>query len=52
MIATALVDPGNHLFWLGSRALGIVALLLTSVSVGFGLALSARVGQRSEEQHV
>lgn len=46
MSAVGLVGPGDHLFWLGSRALGIVALLLVSVSVGFGLALSARMGQR------
>lgn len=39
------VDPGIHLFWLGSRALGIVALLLASASVGLGLALSTRLGR-------
>lgn len=46
MIATGLLDPGDHLFWLGSRALGIVAMLLVSVSMGLGLALSTRLGQR------
>ena len=47
MSAVGLVGPGDHLFWLGvCSALGIVALLLVSVSVGFGLALSARLGQR------
>ncbi|MFN8151375.1 MAG: hypothetical protein U0R24_09660 [Solirubrobacterales bacterium] len=45
MIAAA-VDPTSHLFWLASRSLGIVALLLTSASVGFGLALSTRIGKR------
>lgn len=46
MSGQALSDPSQHLFWLGSRSLGIVAILLVSVSVGFGLALSARVGVR------
>lgn len=46
MIAPALLNPGDHLFWLGSRSLGIVAMLLVSVSVGLGLALSTRIGQR------
>ncbi|MCB0864875.1 MAG: hypothetical protein KDB58_04095 [Solirubrobacterales bacterium] len=45
MIA-ATVDPTSHLFWLASRSLGIVALLLTSASVGFGLALSTRISKR------
>lgn len=46
LIAAQLADPSQHLFWLGSRALGIVAMLLVSVSVGFGLALSVRIGGR------
>ena len=46
VIAAQLADPSQHLFWLGSRALGIVAMLLVSVSVGFGLALSVRIGGR------
>ncbi len=37
---------GTHLYWLGSRSLGIVAILLTSLSVGLGLALSTRVGRK------
>lgn len=45
-MTAATVDPSTHLFWLGSRALGIVALLLVSLSVGVGLALSTRVGRR------
>ncbi len=36
-------DPTQHLFWLGSRASGIVAMLLVSVSVGIGLAMSSRL---------
>jgi sulfoxide reductase heme-binding subunit YedZ len=35
-------DPSQHLFWLASRSLGVVAMLLVSLSVGFGLALSGR----------
>ena len=46
MIATALFDPSQHLFWLGSRSLGVVALLLASTSVGLGLALSSRIDGR------
>lgn len=39
-------DPTHHLFWLSSRAFGIVALLLVSLSVGVGLALAGRVSRR------
>lgn len=46
MTAAAFTDPGQHLFWLGSRSLGIVAMLLVSVSVGLGLALSVRLDRR------
>lgn len=42
----SLTDPTQHLFWLGSRSLGIVAMVLVSVSVGLGLAMSARLGAR------
>lgn len=42
----SLTDPTQHLFWLGSRSLGIVAMLLVSVSTGFGLALSVRASNR------
>jgi methionine sulfoxide reductase heme-binding subunit len=40
---TAYTDPGMHAFWIASRALGIVALLLVSATVGLGLAMAARV---------
>jgi sulfoxide reductase heme-binding subunit YedZ len=40
----SLTDPTQHLFWLASRSLGIVAMLLVSISVGLGLALSTRLG--------
>ncbi len=39
-LATA---AGPHLFWLASRAAGIAALILSSVSVGAGLLLSGRL---------
>jgi sulfoxide reductase heme-binding subunit YedZ len=45
-IASAVVDPSQHLFWLGSRSLGIVALLMAASSVGLGLALSMRIDSR------
>lgn len=40
------VDPAQHIWWLSSRALGIVALVLVSLSVGVGLAMAARLGRR------
>jgi sulfoxide reductase heme-binding subunit YedZ len=39
---TAYTDPGQHLFWIASRALGVVALVFVAVSVGMGLAMSMR----------
>jgi sulfoxide reductase heme-binding subunit YedZ len=39
-------DPGQHLFWLSSRAFGVVAMILISLSVGVGLALAGRVSKR------
>jgi methionine sulfoxide reductase heme-binding subunit len=35
-------DPGQHIFWIASRALGVVALVLVAVSVGMGLAMAMR----------
>ena len=46
MSATSLSDPSQHAFWLASRALGIVAILLLSASVACGLALSGRMSER------
>ena len=43
---SSLTDPSQHLAWLGSRSLGIVAMLLLSASVGFGFAMSGRLGGR------
>jgi sulfoxide reductase heme-binding subunit YedZ len=36
-------DPGQHVFWLLSRGLGVMALVLVSLSVGLGLAMSGRL---------
>jgi methionine sulfoxide reductase heme-binding subunit len=43
---SSLADPGQHAFWLASRGLGIVAMLLLSAAVGFGLALSGGMTHR------
>ena len=43
---TATPDPATHFFWIGSRALGVVALLLLSASVALGLLLSGRAVKR------
>jgi methionine sulfoxide reductase heme-binding subunit len=39
-------DLTQHIFWLSSRALGVTALVLVSLSVGLGLALASRVARR------
>lgn len=39
-------EVSQHLFWLSSRALGVTALVLVSLSVGLGLALASRVTRR------
>ncbi|HYZ27719.1 MAG TPA: hypothetical protein VE570_01585, partial [Thermoleophilaceae bacterium] len=36
-------DPLNHLWWLASRASGVVGLLLVMISVGIGLTMSAKL---------
>lgn len=36
-------DPSQHFFWLSSRALGVVALVLLAASVSIGLTLSGRL---------
>jgi sulfoxide reductase heme-binding subunit YedZ len=49
-LATA---TGPHLFWITSRAAGIAALILSSVSVCVGLLMGARVlGRRGPELRV
>ena len=39
-------DPMEHLWWLSSRAAGIVALLAITASVGLGLAMAGRAVRR------
>jgi sulfoxide reductase heme-binding subunit YedZ len=39
-------DVANHVWWLASRASGVVALLLVTVSVGLGLTMSAKLMRR------
>jgi predicted ferric reductase len=38
-------DPGQHIFWILSRASGVVALILAAVSVGMGLAMAMRAAK-------
>lgn len=38
-----MTDPTQHFFWLASRATGIVALALVSISVAIGLSMAARL---------
>ncbi|MFL5907821.1 MAG: hypothetical protein ACJ75Z_09540 [Solirubrobacterales bacterium] len=35
-------DPGQHIFWIASRAFGVVALVMVAVSVGLGMVMSTR----------
>jgi sulfoxide reductase heme-binding subunit YedZ len=41
-----LTDPTEHEFWLASRAMGIVAMILLSAAVAIGLLLSGRMSNR------
>jgi sulfoxide reductase heme-binding subunit YedZ len=41
----AYTDPGQHVFWLASRAFGAVALIAVALSVGMGLAMSMRAAK-------
>jgi sulfoxide reductase heme-binding subunit YedZ len=41
----AYTDPGQHVFWLASRAFGAVALITVALSVGMGLAMSMRAAK-------
>lgn len=43
---TSYTDPTHHLFWLASRAIGIVAIALLATSVTLGLLLSGRFSRR------
>lgn len=42
---SSYTDPGQHIFWLGSRAMGVVALVFVAVSVGMGLAMALRAAK-------
>lgn len=44
-VLTLAAAAGGHLFWIASRAAGIAALLLASVSVGVGLLQGTRVAK-------
>jgi len=39
-------DPTQQIFWLASRAFGIVAIVMLAISVGIGLAMSGRIVRR------
>ena len=39
-------DPTQQVFWLASRAVGIVALVLLAISVSVGLAMAGRLARR------
>jgi sulfoxide reductase heme-binding subunit YedZ len=36
------LDPANYIWWLASRASGVVALLLVTASVGIGLTMASK----------
>jgi sulfoxide reductase heme-binding subunit YedZ len=40
-----MTDLHDHLFWVTSRAAGITAMVLASVSVGLGLSMAGRLGR-------
>jgi sulfoxide reductase heme-binding subunit YedZ len=42
---SSYTDPGQHIFWIASRAFGVVALVLVAVSVGMGLAMAMRAAK-------
>jgi methionine sulfoxide reductase heme-binding subunit len=44
VILTGAVSAGPHIFWITSRAAGIVAMLLSSAAVGAGLLIGSRGG--------
>jgi hypothetical protein len=46
MSGNALTDPTQHAFWLASRAVGIVAIVLVSAAVTLGLLFSGRFARR------
>lgn len=42
---SSYTDPGQHVCWIASRSLGVVALVLAAVSVGLGLAMAMRAAK-------
>jgi methionine sulfoxide reductase heme-binding subunit len=38
-----MTDPASHVWWLASRASGVVALVLVTISVAIGLTMSAKL---------
>ena len=42
---TAYTDPSQHVFWIASRAFGVVALIFVAVSVGMGMGMSIRAAK-------
>ena len=40
---TNTIDPGQHMWWLASRSMGVVAMALVSLSVAFGLDMSGKL---------
>jgi methionine sulfoxide reductase heme-binding subunit len=44
-VNSSYTDPGQHIFWIASRAFGVVALVLVAVSVGLGLAMAMRAAK-------
>lgn len=42
----SLTDPSQHVFWIASRAVGIVAIVLVSLAVTLGLLFSGRFSRR------
>jgi methionine sulfoxide reductase heme-binding subunit len=44
VIAAGAVSAGPHIFWITSRAAGVVALILSSLAVGAGLLIGSRGG--------
>jgi predicted NBD/HSP70 family sugar kinase len=40
---TTSIDRGQHAWWLASRSVGVVAMVLVSLSVALGLAMSGRI---------
>ncbi|HWE12686.1 MAG TPA: ferric reductase-like transmembrane domain-containing protein [Solirubrobacteraceae bacterium] len=43
---TGIVNAAPHLFWITSRAAGIVALVLSSLTVSLGLVMSLKLARR------